>query len=151
MYNSVLSITNTSLNWSLPSSVVLIAKQRLLVTNYKSLLDPDLTCRFVHAKRRDEHQNYKSLWVPALIGGFCMQNSDFWSRITSLCGSQASPVVLCMEYRVICTGMTGLYEFQPSSVVLCSQNSNFRTRHTSLCGSQPSPVVLNMENSVIIS
>ena len=29
------------------------AKQRLLVQNYKSLWFPDLTCRFVHAKRRD--------------------------------------------------------------------------------------------------
>ena len=31
----------------------LIAKQRLLVQNYKSLLVPDLTCRFVDAKQRD--------------------------------------------------------------------------------------------------
>ena len=29
------------------------AKQRLLDKNYKSLLVPDLTCRFMHAKQRD--------------------------------------------------------------------------------------------------
>ena len=29
------------------------AKQRLLDQNYKSSWDPDLTCRFVHAKQRD--------------------------------------------------------------------------------------------------
>ena len=29
------------------------AKQRLLDQNYKSLWDPDLTCRFVRAKQRD--------------------------------------------------------------------------------------------------
>ena len=43
-----------------------------------------------------------------------MQNSDLWTRITSLYGSQTSPVALCM------------------------QNSDFRTRNTSLCGSQTS-------------
>ena len=32
------------------------AKQRLLEQNYKSLWVPDLTCRFVHAKQRDETQ-----------------------------------------------------------------------------------------------
>ena len=31
----------------------LIAKQHPLVQNYKSPWVPDLTCRFVHAKRRD--------------------------------------------------------------------------------------------------
>ena len=61
------------------------AKQRILEQNYKSLWVPDLTCRFVRAKQRDEtqallgpspylcflhakqrllEQNYKSLWVP---------------------------------------------------------------------------------------
>ena len=29
-------------------------------------IGPDLTCHFVHAKHRDQHQNYKSLWVPDL-------------------------------------------------------------------------------------
>ena len=36
-----------------PHLWTLIAKQRLLVQNYKSLWVPDLTCRFVHAKQRD--------------------------------------------------------------------------------------------------
>ena len=36
-----------------PHLWILIAKERLLVMNYKSLLVPDLTCRFVQAKRRD--------------------------------------------------------------------------------------------------
>ena len=33
------------------------AKQRLLERHKKSLLFPDITCRFVHAKQRDLHQN----------------------------------------------------------------------------------------------
>ena len=46
---------------------------------------------FLHAKQRLLDQNYKSLWVPALICGFFMQNCDFSVRITSLYGSQTSP------------------------------------------------------------
>ena len=43
---------------SSPHLWLLHAKQRLLDQNYKSLWVPDLTCRFVHAKSRDYHQNY---------------------------------------------------------------------------------------------
>ena len=86
------------------------AKQRLLDPNNKSLWVPDITCRFVNAKQRDYHQNNLSLWVPTLICGFCMQNSDFWSRITSIYVSQLSSVVFAYttahfgpEFQV-CTG-----------------------------------------------
>ena len=51
----------------------------------------------MHSKQRLYNQNYKSELVPALIGGFCMQNSDFRTIITSLYGSQTSPVDLCMK------------------------------------------------------
>ena len=32
-------------------------------------------------------QNYKSLWVPDLICGFCMKTATFWTEIASLYGS----------------------------------------------------------------
>ena len=54
-----------------------------------------------------------------------------------------------MQNSVICTRMTSLYWFQPSSVVLCMQTSDFRTRLTSLYGSQTSSVVLTTHNSVL--
>ena len=101
------------------------AKQRLLHQNYKSLWVPHLTCRFVHAKQRNYHQNYLSLWVPALICGFCMQNSDFWTRITNIYGYHISPVVFCMQISAICSRMTSLYGFKSSSVVLCMQKATF--------------------------
>ena len=41
----------------IPHLWMLDAKKRLLDQNNKSLWVPDLTCRFVHAKLRDEHQN----------------------------------------------------------------------------------------------
>ena len=54
-----------------------------------------------------------------------MQNSDFWSRITYLYGSQTSPVVLCMQYSVISTRTTCLYGSQPSSVVFAFITATF--------------------------
>ena len=50
-------------------------------------MDPSPPLWLLHAKLRLYHQNYKSLWVPPLICGFCMQNNDFRTRITSLYGS----------------------------------------------------------------
>ena len=110
--------------------------QRPLEQNCQSLWVPDLTCRFVHAKQRASHLNYYSLWVPAFICGFWMQNSDFWSRINSLYGSQTSPVVLCMQNSVICSRINSLFWSQPSSMVLCIHNSDFMTRINSLYWSQ---------------
>ena len=101
------------------------------------------------AKHRILDQNFKSLWVPALICGFCIPKCVFWPRITCLYGSQTSPVLLCNQNGVICTRIPSLYWFQPSSVVLCLQNSDFRTRLTSLYGSQTSCVVLSTHNSVL--
>ena len=46
---------------------------------------------------------------------FCMQNSDFWSRITSLYASQTWPVILCMYKSVISIRITSLYGSQLSS------------------------------------
>ena len=104
---------------------------------------------FLHAKQRILDQNFKSLWVPALICGFCMPNSEFWPRITSLYVSQTSPALLCNQNGVICTRISSLYWFQPPSVVLCLQNSGFMTRLTSLYGSQTSSVVLSTHKSVL--
>ena len=118
-----------------PHTWFLEAKHRLFDRNNKSLWVPDITCRFVHAKQRDLNLNYLSLWVPALICGFCMQNSDFKTRLTNLHVSQTSSVVLSTHNSVLSTRINRLYWFQPSPVVLSMQNSDFRTRITSLCGS----------------
>ena len=70
-----------------------------------------------------------------------MQNSAFWTRITSLYGSQTTPVVLWMQNNVISTRITSLYGFQPSSVVLRIQKNDFKTRIAYLHESQTSPVL----------
>ena len=50
-----------------------------------------------------------SLWVPALICGFCMEHSECWTRIACVYESQTSPVVVCMLNSVISIRITSLY------------------------------------------
>ena len=61
----------------------------------------------------------------ALMCGFRIKNSHFWTKITSLYGSQTSPVVLCMQYRVISTRITSLHWSQTSSVVFACKTATF--------------------------
>ena len=78
---------------------------------------------FLHSKQRILDQNFKSLWVPALICGFCMPNSEFWHRIASLYGSQTSPALLCNQNGLICTRISSLYWFQPTLVVFACKTA----------------------------
>ena len=153
-----------------PHVWLLDAKQRLLDPNNKSIWAPDIICRFVHAIQRDLLPNNLSLWVPPLISGFFMQNSDFWSGITSLYGSHTKPVVLYMQNSVISTRITSLYGFQRSSVVFASKTATLgpdlqvcmcpspkvwywalvtaflEQEYQVYVGLQPSPVVLCLQN-----
>ena len=72
---------------------------------------------FMHAKQLILDQNFKSLWVPALICGFCIPYSEFWPRITSLYASQTSPTILSTHNNVLSTRINRLYWFQLSPVV----------------------------------
>ena len=69
--------------------------------------------------------------------GFCMQNSDFWIRITSLNVSQIWPDILCMYKSVISTRNTSLYEFQPSSVVFACKTASFWSEKRISMGPRP--------------
>ena len=104
-------------------------------------MGPSTYLLLLHAKRRDLHQNDKSIWVPALICGFWLQNSVFWYRNLRLYGSQTSPVAVCSQNIVSGTRIKSLCGSQTSPAVMCMQNSVRSTRITSLYGSQTSPVV----------
>ena len=106
---------------------------------------------FLHAKQRIFGPEFQSLWVPALICSFCMPNSEFWTRITSLYVSQTLPVLLCMQNSLICTRISSLYGFQHSSVVMSTHNSVPNTRINRLYWFQLSPVVLCMQYILIIT
>ena len=53
----------------------------------------------------------------------CIQNSNFSTSISSLYGSQTSPVVLYMQHSVISTRNTSLHGSQPSSVVFACKTT----------------------------
>ena len=63
---------------------------------------------FLDSKQRLLDWNYKALWVNDHTCCFCIQNFDFWTRITSLYGSLTSPVVLFMQNSVISIWNTSL-------------------------------------------
>ena len=60
-----------------------------------------------------------------------VQNSNFRSRIKSLCGSQTSPVVFASKGD-FWTRITSFYGSQILPVILCMQNNMISTRNTSL-------------------
>ena len=70
---------------------------------------------------------------PALICGFSIQNSDSWTRITCLYGSQTSPVVLWVQNIVISIRIASLYVFQPSSVFFACKQRLLDQNYKSLC------------------
>ena len=108
---------------------------------------PDLTCRFVHAIQRNLQQKYSSLYgSQPFICGFCVQNSDFWSRITCLCGSQTSPVILCVQNSVM---RLRLYGSKTSPVIFACKTACLCIRITSLYGSQTSSVVFGCKTATL--
>ena len=79
--------------------------------------------------------------VPALICGFCKQKRDFRTRITSLYGSQTSPMVFCIQNRDFSTGIASLYRSQPLSAVLSFKTGTFAPKLQVSIG--PSPYLLH--------
>ena len=63
------------------------SKQRDLHQNDKSIWVPAVICVFFNAKQRVSDQTYKFVSGPDLICGFCMQTSNFWTKIACLYGS----------------------------------------------------------------
>ena len=61
-----------------------------------------------------------------------MQNSAFWTRVTSLYGSQTWPVVLCMYNSGLNIRITCLYGSQPSRVVFGCKTAPFGPNNKSL-------------------
>ena len=95
MQNRVPSIRITSLYESQPSSVVFGCKTATLGPHLQVSMGPSPHLWFLHAKQ------------PLL------------DQSTSLYGYQTSHAVLRMQNSVICTRMTSLHWFQPSSVFSC--------------------------------
>ena len=66
------------------SPVVLSMQYSVISNRITSLYGFQPSSLFFACKTTTFGPAYKSLWVPALICGFYLQNSDFWTGITSL-------------------------------------------------------------------
>ena len=117
MQNSDFRTRIASLYRSQPSSIVFAFETAPLAPELQVSMGPIPYLWFLLAKQRPLDQNYKSLWVPDLTCRFMHAKSVISSRITSLHVSQTSPVVLCMPNNVISIWITCLCGSQPSFVV----------------------------------
>ena len=125
MQNNVVNIRITSVYGSLPSSVDFACKTATFGPELQVSMGPSPHLWFLHVKQRLLDPNYKSPWVPALICGFCMQNSAFRTRITSLYGSQTSPMVFCIQNGDFSNRIASLYGSQTSSEVFACKTATF--------------------------
>ena len=122
MQNSVICTRITILYEFQPSSVFFFhAKQRLYDQTYK--LHGSQTSPVVLCMQNNMISNRNTISAP--ICGFCIQNSDFWIRITSLYGSQTSPVDLWMQNRVVRSRIMLVYWSQPSFVAFTRRTATF--------------------------
>ena len=115
MENSNFSTWITSLYVSQPSSVVFACKTAHFGPEFQVSMGPSTHLRFLHTKQRVLAQNYKSLWVPDL------------------------PALLCNQNGLICTRISSLYWFQPTSVVFACKTAWLASE--SLVSIGPSPHV----------
>ena len=147
MQNSVPSIRNTSLHGSQPSRVVFGCKSATY--GPEKQVSMGLRHHLSHCECKTAllaSDLLVSVSQPSSVF-FLMQYSAFWTRISSLYGSQTSSVVLGTHNCELNTRIKWQYWIQPSPVALCMQNSDFRTRITSLWGSKTSPVVFSCKTA----
>ena len=147
MQNSVINTWNTCLYVCQPSSVVFACKTAHFGPELQVSMGPSPHLWFWSRKTACLEQESKDyigsssrrwfcacktatlrlelqyLWVKVHPCCFCMQNCDFWTRITSLYGSQTWPVVLCMYNSMVNIRITSLYRSQPSSVVFACKTA----------------------------
>ena len=156
----MISIRITSLYVCQPSPVVFACKTASFGSELQVSMGPSPPLWFLHSKQRLSDQNYKSLWVPALLCGFCIQNSAFRIRITSLSESQTSPIAFFFQNSDFSPPLWFLhskqrlsdqnYKWVPALLCgFCIQNSAFRIRITSLSESQTSPIAFFFQNSIL--
>ena len=145
MQNSEFCIRITNLYESHTSPVILCFQNRVISTRIASPYGSQPSSVVFACKTASFGPE---LQVSIGTSGFWIQNSDFWSRITTLYGSQTTPVLSCMQIIVIITRITSFYGFQPSSVVLRFQNSDLKTKIACVYGFQTSLVIFCMQNCV---
>ena len=150
MQNSVPSIRKTSLHVSLASCVVFGWKTATYGREKQVSMGPRHDLSLCECKSASLASDLLVSMCPnPHLCFFLMQYSAFWTRISSLYGSQTSSVVLSTHNCELNTRIKRQYLIQPSPVALCIQNGDFRPRITSLWGSKTSPVVLHAKQRLL--
>ena len=147
MENSVISIRITSLHGSQPSRVVFGCKTATYGPEKQVSMGPRLDLSLCECITALLASDLLVSMCPNPHLFFFMQYSAFWTRISSLYGSQTSSVVLSTHNCELNTRIKRQYWIQPSPVALCMQNSDFRIRITSLWGSKTSPVFFSCKTA----
>ena len=149
MQNNVISIRITSLYGSQASSVVFACKTVTLGPELHVSMGPRPHLWFFAFKPAPLAPELQVSLGPSPHLWFCIQNSDFWVRITSLYGAQTSLVVLCLQNTVICIRITSLHGSQTSPFVLCMQNSVIRSELLVSMGPSPHLWFLHAKQRVL--
>ena len=97
---------------------------------------PCLHLWFLHIKQWLLDQIYKSLWVPALICGFCIQNSNFWTSIQVSMDTRPHMLFCACKTAWLAPELLDSMGFSPN---LCTWFCAFKTAtlgpklHVSMC------------------
>ena len=114
-------------------------------------ISPSLHVWLLVSKQRLLDWNYKALWFKDHTRCFCMQNFDFWTRITSLYGSQTWPVIFCMYNSVLNIRITSLCRSQPSSVVFAFKTAWLESELLVSMGPRPHDLFLDAKQPLLDS
>ena len=134
---SVISTRITCLYGSQPLSVIFAYKTATFGAEFQGFMGPRHDPSFCACKTAWLASELLFSMSPSPHLCFCIQISDFWTRITNLYWSQTSPVVLCMQYSVISTRNTCLYGSQPLSVVFACITATFGPEYKFSMGTRP--------------
>ena len=151
MQYSVISTRITCLYASQPLSVVFGYKTSTFVAELQVSMGPRHVLSFCGCKTSWLATEKLDSKGPSPHVCFWMQNSDFRTRITSLCRWIDPTCGFCMQNSDFWTRVTSLYGSQTWLFILRIYNSGLNIRITSLYGSQPSSVVFACKTAWLAS
>ena len=123
MQNIVISIRNTSLYGTLPSSADFACQRAALGPEWQDSIGPWPHLWFFVFKEATLAPELQVSTDPSPHLWFLHAKQDFWIWIINLCWSQSSPMVLCMQNNLISIRNTSLYGTLPSSAVFACQTA----------------------------
>ena len=125
MHNGVISTMNTGLSWSQTNLSFCACKSAWLAPKKLVSLGPRHNLSFCVCKTAWLASDLLVSMGPSPHLWFLHAKQRLLDQSKSLYGCQTSLVVLCIQNSVICTRISSLYGFQPSSVVFACKTATF--------------------------